>query len=71
MNKVLIKTLCTRCLEPLVCEWPEEMNWGGNTVTAHEYMANAMNSEDVKICCDDCLDTMPDVDLDKMEVMYI
>jgi hypothetical protein len=71
MNKTLIKTLCTRCQEPMTCEWPEEMNWAGEVVTAHQYMANALNSRDVMITCDACLDNMPDVDFSKMEVEYI
>jgi hypothetical protein len=62
MNIVKMKTLCTRCLDPLEVEWSEEMNWGGETVTAQQYMANALNSESIQICCDTCLDEMPDFD---------
>ena len=62
MNIVKMKTLCTRCLDPLEVEWSEEMNWRGETVTAQQYMANALNSEFIKICCDTCLDEMPDFD---------
>jgi hypothetical protein len=62
MKKVKIKTLCTTCLDPLEVEWPEQMNWAGEIVTAHEYMARALNSDFAKICCDKCLDEMPDFD---------
>jgi hypothetical protein len=47
------------------------MNWQGETVSAIEYMANALNSDDVQILCDECLDNFPDVDMEKMEVEYI
>jgi hypothetical protein len=70
MNK-LIKTLCTRCQAPMTCDWPEEMNWGGQTVPAEQYMANALNSDYAVIACDKCLDEMPDVDFDKMQIEYI
>jgi hypothetical protein len=65
-NLVNIKTLCTICQEPLVCEWPEEMNWAGENVSATQYMANALNSDFVKICCDKCLDEMPDYEMAEM-----
>jgi hypothetical protein len=68
---VEIKTLCSNCLSPLTCNWPKEMNWGGQTVSAEQYITNALNSEYVKICCDTCLDEMPDVDMEKMQVEYI
>ena len=71
MSLVSIKTLCTNCQDPLECHWPERMNWGGENVSAIEYMANAINSDDVKILCDQCLDEFPDVDMEKMEVEYI
>jgi len=38
------------------------MNWAGETVTAHEYMVKALNSDFAKICCDKCLDEMSDFD---------
>jgi hypothetical protein len=38
------------------------MNWAGEIVTPHEYMAKALNSDFAKICCDKCLDEMPDFD---------
>jgi hypothetical protein len=47
------------------------MNWGGESVSAIEYMANALNSEDVQILCDHCLDELPDIEMEKMEVEYI
>ena len=47
------------------------MNWGGEDVSAIEYMANALNSDDTLILCDDCLDNFPDVDMENMEVEYI
>ena len=71
MSLVSIKTLCTNCQDPLECHWPERMNWGGENVSAIEYMANAINSDDVQILCNQCLDELPDVDMEKMEVEYI
>jgi hypothetical protein len=47
------------------------MNWGGESVSAIEYMANALNSDDVQILCDQCLDELPDIDMENMEVEYI
>jgi hypothetical protein len=47
------------------------MNWRGETVSAIEYMAHALNSDDVQILCDECLDNFPDVDMENMEVEYI
>ena len=70
-NLTSIKTLCTNCLTPLVCEWPSQMNWGGDSVPAVEYMANALSSEDVQILCDDCLSELPDIGMDNMEIEYI
>lgn len=55
----------------MTCEWPEEMNWAGDTVSATQYMINALNSDYVYIACDKCLDEMPDVDFEKMEIEYI
>jgi len=71
MNTTSIKTLCTRCQTPMTCEWPEEMNWAGETVSAAQYMANALNSDYSFIACDKCLDEMPDVDFEKMQVEYL
>ena len=71
MSLTSIKTLCTSCQHPLTCEWPNQMNWQGETVSAIEYMANALNSDDVQILCDECLDNFTDVDMEKMEVEYI
>lgn len=71
MSLTSIKTLCTCCQQPLTCEWPNQMNWQGETVSAIEYMANALNSDDVQILCDECLDNFPDVDIENMEVEYI
>lgn len=60
---VRLDTLCTLCKKPITCEWPLTMEWGGETVTAQEYLARALRSEKVFICCDSCLEVMPDVDL--------
>jgi hypothetical protein len=71
MSLISIKTLCTNCQGSLECQWPERMNWGGEDVSAIEYMANALNSDDTLILCDDCVDNFPDVDTENMEVEYI
>jgi hypothetical protein len=47
------------------------MNWQGETVSAIEYMAHALNSDDVQILCDQCLDELPEVEMENMEVEYI
>jgi hypothetical protein len=65
-NLLKIKTLCTNCLDPMVCEWPEKMNWQGTEVSAQEYMGNALRTNYIKICCDKCLDEMQDVDMENM-----
>lgn len=63
-----IKTLCTRCQTPIMCEWPHEMTFGGEPVTPEEYMARALRSEQVMVCCDQCLSEMPDVKLEDMRL---
>lgn len=70
-NLTSIKTLCTNCLGPMTCEWPNEMNWQGQTVSAIEYMAYALNSEDSQILCDQCLDNYDIFDQENMEVEFI
>ena len=63
---VHLKTLCTGCKEPMECAWPEMTTWGGKPCTAAEYMALTMQSECVGIYCDDCLEKMPDVELEDL-----
>lgn len=60
---VHLKTLCTRCQQPLECHWPAEMTFAGEPCTAEEYMAKTLRAENVGVYCDDCLDKMPDVKL--------
>ena len=64
----IIKTLCTRCQTPITCEWSDEMTFGGEKVTAQEYMAKALQSERVFIACDKCLAEMPDVKLEDLRL---
>lgn len=63
-----LKTLCTRCQAPITCEWPDNMTFGGESVTPTEYMAMALQSERVSIVCDQCLSEMPDVKLEDMRL---
>jgi hypothetical protein len=63
---VHIKTLCTRCQQPLDCNWPTEMTFAGQPCTAEEYMAKTLTTENVGVYCDDCLDKMPDVKLEDL-----
>lgn len=58
---VTLRTLCTECQTPIVCEWPEEMSWAGLSVTPQEYMANAIRNQSTEILCDACLQRRPDV----------
>lgn len=62
------RTLCTRCLTPIDCEWPDEMKLGERTVPALDYVAHALRSESVYICCDKCLEEMPDVKLEDLRI---
>jgi hypothetical protein len=62
------RTLCTRCLTPIDCEWPDEMKWAGRAMPTVEYVGNAMRSNNVMICCDDCLAKMPDVKLEDLRI---
>lgn len=62
----ILNTLCTRCQAPLECQWPDECSFGGELCTPEEYMAKALRSESVMICCDKCLSEMTDVRLEDM-----
>ena len=66
----IIKTLCTRCQKPITLEWPDRMDFGGETVTAQEYLDRALSSNSVYVACDDCLAAMPDVKLDELHLVY-
>lgn len=63
-DAVNLKTRCTKCQQPLDCHWPPAMTFGGESCTPEEYMAKALQSENVGIYCDDCLEKMPDVKLE-------
>ena len=65
-DAVHLKTLCTGCKAPMDCYWPPMTTWGGVPCTAEEYMAKALQSENVGIYCDDCLEKMPDVKLEDL-----
>lgn len=65
---VMIRTLCTRCLATVDCEWPKEMSWAGLSVTPQEYMANALRTGNADILCDDCLRKSPDVKVEDIMV---
>jgi len=65
-DAVHMKTLCTGCQKPVDCYWPPMTTWGGEPCTAEEYMAKALQSENVGIYCDDCLEKMPDVKLEDL-----
>ena len=61
-------TLCSRCLIKIECNWPDKMTWDGRPVPCLEYVANALRSTNVMICCDDCLEKMPDVELEDLKI---
>ena len=63
---VKLKTLCTRCQQPLECNWPAEMIFAGEPCTAEEYMAKTLMGENLGVYCDACLDKMPF----KLEKLY-
>lgn len=65
-NAVIIKTLCTKCLKPMECHWPPEMDFAYKKCTALEYMAKVLESESMGVYCDDCLEKMPDVKLEDL-----
>jgi len=65
-NSVRLETLCTGCKRPMVCYWPPTTTFGGETCTAEEYMAKALQSESLGIYCDDCMERMPDVKLEDL-----
>lgn len=64
----ILKTLCTRCQAPIICEWPDKMTFGGDPVTPAEYMSKALQSERVLVVCNNCLAEMPDVKLEDMRL---
>lgn len=68
-NAVHLKTLCTKCQKPMECRWPAETTFGGVKCTAAEYMAKALQSENVGIYCDGCLEQMPDVKLEDLRAL--
>ncbi len=63
-----LRTLCTRCQVPLVCEWPDPMEFGGEMMPAAEAMARSIRNPFVYIACDKCLGEMPDVKLEDMRL---
>lgn len=67
-EKFCFKTLCTRCLAPIDCEFPAQMTWVGEVIPTREYIANALRSKNVWICCDDCMEKMPDVNLEDLKI---
>jgi hypothetical protein len=44
------------------------MEFGGEAVTAREYMARALRNDKTLVVCDDCLAEMPDVKLEDMRL---
>lgn len=65
-NAVHIKTLCTKCQRVVDCYWPPEMDFAGIKCTAVEYMAQVLQSERVGVYCDDCMEKMPDVNVEDL-----
>lgn len=65
-NAVHLKTRCTKCQKPMDCHWSPDQTWGGVPCSAEEYMAKALQSENVGVYCDDCLEKMPDVKLEDL-----
>lgn len=66
-DAVHITSLCTGCKKPMDCHWPPTMTFDGEPCTPEEYMAKALQSENVGIYCDDCLEKMPDVKLEDLQ----
>lgn len=64
-----IKTLCSRCREPLICEWPDMMTFGGRAVSPIDYMSAALRTRNVLVCCDKCLSEMPDVKVEQIRAV--
>jgi hypothetical protein len=63
-----LKTLCNVCQAPMTCEWPDNMTYGGEAVTAREYMEKALRNDKTLIVCEECLAKMPDVNLEDMRL---
>lgn len=64
-----IKMLCTRCLAPITQDWPDRMVFAGVECSAQEYVAQALRSESVYIVCEKCLNEMPDVRLEDLNIL--
>lgn len=62
----IIKTLCSKCFCKLDCKMPRRMTFGGIPCAPEEYMANALRSDSVYFFCDNCLESMPDVNVEDM-----
>jgi hypothetical protein len=65
-DAVRLKTLCTECQRPLDCHWPPEMTFAGKPCTPVEYISKALQHDKIFICCDDCLQKMPDVKIEDL-----
>jgi hypothetical protein len=51
---------CDKCGEPLELHWPELNQWGDEWVSVDEYLTRAKAHPRSWVCCDDCLNVMPD-----------
>lgn len=67
-DTVRLETLCTKCQQPILLEWPSQITFAGKHVTAREYLSKALRSTSVFVVCDKCLDEMPDVNLEDVKI---
>lgn len=65
---VEMKTICTRCKEPLTLHWPSIVEFGGEKMRAQDALAASLRNDSVWICCDKCLTEMPDVKLEDLRL---
>lgn len=53
---VKLKTLCTGCLHPMVFVCPPEVNHEGKLITASDYLAQILMSDEQGVYCEVCLE---------------
>jgi len=53
-------------MAPIECQWPDQMKLGNRVVSTPEYVAYTLRSKNVYICCDDCLEKMPDIKIEDL-----
>lgn len=61
---VELKTLCSKCLNPLTLHWPSIVTFGGERMKAVEALQRSLLNDKVLVCCDSCISSLPDVTVD-------